>query len=50
MEDLSRELDESYFQPEAGLEVNSGLFEDSDDGLEKEYLDEAYFGKFKLSR
>ena len=27
-----------------------GLFADSDDGLEKEYLDEACFGKSKLSR
>ena len=50
VEDLSRELDESYFQPEAGSEANSGLFADSDDGLEKEYLDEACFGKSKLSR
>ena len=49
-EGLSRELDESYFQPEAGSEANSGLFADSDDGLEKEYLDEACFGKSKLSR
>ena len=50
MENLSRELDESYSQPEAGSEANSGLFADSDDGLEKEYLDEACFGKSKLSR
>ena len=50
VEDLSRELDESYSQPEAGSEANSGLFADSDDGLEKEYLDEACFGKSKLSR
>ena len=42
MEDLSREVDESHSQPvaasEAGSEANSGLFADSDDGLEKEYL------------
>ena len=54
VEDLSRELDESHSQPEAGSEAsseaNSGLFADSDDGLEKEYLDEACFGKSKLSR
>ena len=25
VEDLSRELDESYFQPEAGSEANSGF-------------------------
>ena len=40
MEDLSRELDESHSQPEAGSEANSGLFADFDDGLEKEHLDE----------
>ena len=50
VEDLSRELDESHSQPEAGSEANSGLFADSDDGLEKEDLDEACFGKSKLSR
>ena len=54
VENLSRELNESYSQPEAGSEAgseaNSGLFADSDDGLEKEYLDEACFGKSKLSR
>ena len=49
-EDLSRELDESHSQPETGSEANSGLFADSDDGLEKEDLDEACFGKSKLSR
>ena len=50
VKDLSRELDESHSQPEAGSEASSGLFADSDDGLEKEYLDEACFGKSKLSR
>ena len=40
MQGLSRELDE---QPEAGSEANSRLFADSDDGLEKEDLDEACF-------
>ena len=30
MEDLSRELDESHSQPEAGSEANSGLLADSD--------------------
>ena len=44
VEDLSRELDESHSQPEAGSEANS------DNGLEKEDLDEACFGKSKLSR
>ena len=47
MKDSSRELDESHSQPEVGSEANSGLF---DDGLEKEYLNEACFGKSKLSR
>ena len=50
VKDSSRELDESHSQPEVGSEANSGLFADSDDGLEKEYLDEACFGKSKLSR
>ena len=48
VEDLSRELDESHSQPEADSEANSGLFADSE--LEKEDLDEACFGKSKLSR
>ena len=47
MEDL---IDESHSQSEAGSEVNSGLFADSDDGLQKEDLDEACFGKSKISR
>ena len=34
VEDLSRELDESQSQPEAGLEANSGLVADSDNGLD----------------
>ena len=34
----------SHSQPEAGSEANSGLFADSDDGLEKEDLDEPCFG------
>ena len=50
VEDLSRELEESHSQPEAGSEANPGLFADSDDGLEKEYLDEACLGKSKLSK
>ena len=47
VEDLSRELDEGHSQPEAGSDANSDLFADSDDGLEKEDLDEACFGKSK---
>ena len=54
VEDLIRELDESHSQPEvgseAGSEANSGLFADSDYGLEKEDLDEACFVKSKVSR
>ena len=49
VEDLSRELNESHFQPGVGTKANSGLFADCDDGLEKEDLDEACFGK-SLSR
>ena len=49
-EGLGREL-ESHSQPETGgSEANSGLCADSDDGLEKKDLDEACFGKSKLSR
>ena len=48
VEDLI-ELDESHSHPEASSEATSSLIADSDDGLEKQDLDEVCFGKSKLS-